>query len=306
MKVLHLDMDSKNEFPDGCVLTQGTFDGIHLGHARLLESVIERGRELRLPSVLLTFKPHPAKVLRPSRRIPLLTLGEERIPILEKFGLDYVALFEFNTELAILQPEDYVRRILVGKFGIKAIVVGYNHTFGRKREGNGAFLEKVKNEYGFEVTIQQPVMFENEPVHSSRVRSDMFDGNFGSAVTMLDRPYRISGTVVRGRGVGRQLGYPTINVRAHKDKLIPKFGVYAARVRINGDWFPGMMYISEDRSIFDLEVSIFDFQGDLYDRYVDVDVVARTRDGIRFDSNEELAAQIATDEQEIRGILSGK
>ncbi|MBU1319184.1 MAG: bifunctional riboflavin kinase/FAD synthetase [candidate division Zixibacteria bacterium] len=304
MKVIQLNLDSPNAFPDGCVLTQGTFDGIHLGHCELLRQVIEAGQKLGLPTVLLTFKPHPAMVLRPSRRIPLLTVFDEKTSILEKIGLDYMALFEFNTQLAILQAEDYVREILAGKFGAKVVVVGYNHTFGRKREGNGRFLEEIATKYGFEAKIQTPVLYENEPVHSSRIRKELFEGRFRSAMTMLNRPYRISGEVVKGRGVGRGLGYPTINVRAHKDKLIPMSGVYAAKVRINGNWLPGMMYIGEDRSIFDFEVAIFDFEGDMYHRQVDVDIFDRTRDSIKFESADKLVVQIAKDEKEIRDILS--
>jgi riboflavin kinase/FMN adenylyltransferase len=215
-----------------------------------------------------------------------------------------MALFEFNTELAILQAEEYVRQILVEKFGAKVVVVGYNHTFGRKREGNGRLLKEFSAKYGFEARIQDPVLYNGEAVHSSRIRKELFEGRFREAMTMLNRPYRISGEVVRGRGVGRGLGYPTINVRAHRDKLIPMSGVYAAKVRFGGEWHPGMMYIGEDRSIFDLEVSIFDFEGDLYHRKVDVDIYDRTRDSIKFESTDGLVAQIAEDEKKIRHILS--
>jgi len=304
MKKIELDISGPPAFPDGCVLTQGTFDGIHLGHLQLLYAVMDLAKDYGVPSVLVTFKPHPAKVLRPARRIPLLTTDEEREEILEKIGLDYLALFSFNTKLAVLQAKDYVRQVIAGKFGARAVVVGYNHTFGRKREGDGRLLEDMKVRYGYDLRVVPPVVFEGLAVHSSRIRKDLFDGRFASAVQMLNRPYRISGDVVKGRGVGKELGYPTINVRAHTDKLIPKPGVYAAKVRINGEWLPGMMYIGEDRSIFDLELSIFDFNGNLYDRYVTIDAFVRTRDSMRFDSNEKLVDQITEDEKKIRHILS--
>ncbi len=306
MKIIHLSLDAPSAFPEGAALTQGTFDGIHLGHVELLKGVIEAGRRLNMPSVLLTFTPHPAKVLRPSRRIPLLTLDDERVRILEKIGLDYLALFEFNTKLAVLKAEDYIREVLVGKCGAKFVSVGYNHTFGRKREGNAFLLEEKKEEFGYEVRILEPVMYDGEPVHSSRIRHELFEGNFASAVAMLGRPFRISGEVVRGRGVGMRYGYPTINIRAHPDKLIPKCGVYAAKVRVSDEWLPGMMYISEDRSIFDFEINIFDFSDDLYGKKIDVDVVARTRESVKFETTEMLIEQIARDEKEIRSILSDR
>ena len=306
MEIINIDNNSPTVFPEGCVLTQGTFDGIHLGHVELLRSVKELADEFKAPPVLLTFKPHPAKVLRPSRRMRLLTVEEEKIDILEKIGLDYLAFISFNTKLAILEAEDYIRDILVGKMAAKAVVVGYNHTFGRKRQGNSRILEKLKTRYGYKLTIVPPVLYKDEPVHSSRIRKDLIEGRFESAVTMLNRPYRISGVIVKGQGVGRQLGYPTINVRADDDKLIPKSGVYAAKVKINSNWRLGMMYISDDRTIFDAEISIFDFVGDLYDRYVTVDIFERTRDSMRFDSRDKLIAQIASDEKRIRKILSSK
>lgn len=306
MQILHLDLPSPPAFPLGCVLTQGTFDGIHPGHVELLRTVQGEGRRLGLPSVLLTLNPHPATVLRPSRRMPLLTTREERTEILEKLGLDYLAYLAFNTNLAILQAEQYVSQILVGKFSAKVVAVGYNHTFGRKREGTGQFLESVSARYGFEVRILNPVLFEGEPVHSSRIRAELIEGRFNSAVKMLNRPYRISGAVVEGRGIGRKIGYPTINVRAHKDKLIPNSGVYAAKVRTENSWMPGMMYIGENRTIFDCEVNIFDFSGDLYGKHVDVDILAKTRESITFSSTDRLVEQIAADETRIRAILSGR
>lgn len=303
MEVINLDLTSSKIFPDGCVLTQGTFDGIHLGHQKLVDEVKKRAENLRLPSVMLTFKPHPAKVLRPKRRKPLLTTLDEKTQLVEELGLDYLALFAFNTELAILQADEYVRQILCGKFGARAVVVGYNHTFGRKREGNGQLLERLSPECDFEAVVVKPVLYKDEPVHSSRIRKDLIEGNFADAVHMLSRPYRIHGKVVKGRGVGRKLGFPTINVRSQDDKLIPKSGVYAAKVRVDEIWRPGMMYVGEDRTIFDFEVCIFDFEGDLYGRDVAVDVFARTRDSVRFESPDKLVAQISRDEKEIRTIL---
>jgi riboflavin kinase/FMN adenylyltransferase len=304
MRTIELNIDSPPAFPEGSVLTQGTFDGIHLGHVQLLHAVIDLAKDHGVPSVLLTFKPHPAKVLRPSRQVPLLTIDEEREKILDEIGLDYLAIFSFNTKLAVLQAKDYVRQVLVGIFGARSVVVGYNHTFGRKREGGERLLEEMRPQYGYDLRVVPPVVFEGLPVHSSRIREDLFDGRFASAVHMLNRPYRVSGTVVRGRGVGKKLGYPTINVRAHADKLIPRPGVYAAKVKVSSDWLPGMMYIGEDRSIFDLEVSIFDFDGDLYDTGVTIDVFDRTRDSVRFESGNKLVTQIAEDEKRIRDILS--
>lgn len=304
MKIIELDLNSPNPFPDGCALTQGTFDGIHVGHLQLLYTVMDMAKDKGIPSVLLTFKPHPATVLRPQRRIPLLTTQQERSEILDKIGLDYLAMFSFTTKLAVLQAEDYVRDVLVGKFGAKAVVVGYNHTFGRRREGTGPLLKGMQARYGFESRIVPPVVFEGLAVHSSRIRQELFDGRFTPALHMLNRPYRITGKVVRGQGVGRKLGYPTINVRADENKLIPKTGVYAAKVKIDDEWLPGMMYVGEDRSIFDFEVNIFDFDGDLYDTVVTVDMFDRTRDSVRFDSTDKLIEQIAEDEKNIRHILS--
>jgi len=303
MKVINFNIKSSRIFSDGCVLTQGTFDGIHLGHQNLIDEVKRRSDSLGLPSVMLTFKPHPAKILRPKRRKPLLTTLDEKAKLVEELGLDYLALFAFNTELAILQAEEYVRQILCGKFGAKAVIVGYNHTFGRKREGNGGLLERMSSECNFEAVVVQPVLYNDEPVHSSRIRKDLIEGNFADAVRMLSRPYRIRGIVVKGRGVGRKLGFPTINVRAHEDKLIPKSGVYAARVFVDNKWLPGMMYVGEDRTIFDFEVCIFDYKGDLYDKELEVDVFARTRDSVKFNKPADLVAQIAKDEKEIRTIL---
>ncbi len=222
-----------------------------------------------------------------------------------EFELDYLVLFDFNTDLAILQAEEYVRQILLGVCGARVVVIGYNHTFGRKREGDHATLQTLGPQLGFRAIVVEPVIFGGEPVHSSRIRKDLFEGRFAESVHMLTRPYRITGMVVKGRGVGRTIGFPTINIRAEEDKLIPMSGVYAARVRVDGTWWPGMMYIGDDRRIFDLEVSLFDFSGDLYGRELSVDVYARTRDSMTFDNMDDLTAQIGQDEKDIRTILAG-
>ncbi|BBM69531.1 bifunctional riboflavin kinase/FAD synthetase [Rhodothermus marinus] len=298
------------EYDARSVVTVGTFDGVHRGHQAVLQFLMARARERDGISTVLSFDPHPREVLR-GEPVPLLTTVEERATLLEALGIERFIVLSFTPELAAMPARQFVEEILVRRIGLQAICVGYDHTFGRNREGNVALLQQLGPQYGFAVDVIPPQVVGDRTVSSTLIRTILLrDGDVRQAADLLGRPYMLQATVVRGDGRGRVLGFPTANLHPnHPRKLVPRNGVYAVRVWLPGEAEPrgGMMNIgmrptfAGDRRT--LEVHVLDFEGDLYGQLLRVDFIERLRDEQRFPSVEALREQLFRDRQRCMEVL---
>jgi riboflavin kinase / FMN adenylyltransferase len=295
---------------EGTVVTVGSFDGVHRGHAAVLEEIARRARAAGRHSVLVTFDPHPLAVVNPAAAPPLLTTGPERREILAQTGLDYAVLLRFDHRLAELAAEDFVREILLRRCGMRELVIGYDHGFGRGRQGDVAMLRRLGATDGFSVDVVPEVQVDGHPVSSTLVRRAVAGGDLDRAASLLGRPYYLTAEVVPGDGRGRTIGFPTANLgRVPPRKLLPPDGVYAVRVEWRGGRADGMMnqggrptFQQGERS---LEVHLLDWEGPLYGEWLKVEWVARLRDVRRFASADALRAQLERDRHAARAALAG-
>jgi len=285
---------------DGCVLTVGTFDGVHRGHAAVLAELVAEGHRRHLPTVLVTFDPHPLHIVRPEAAPRLLTTPAEKIEILAQTELDYLALFQFTPALAAYSPRQFVQEILLDKMRMRHFVIGYDHGFGQGRSGDVETLRTIGRELGFGVDVVPPVAGPDAPISSSRIRRALEQGDVAAAALSLGRPYSLAGTVVRGEGAGRRLGFPTANLQLDSpDKLLPHEGIYAVRAALRDRYGDGVLHLGP-RPTFpglgpSIELHLFDFHGDLYGSRLRIDLVARLRDVARFDSTRSLIQALERD-----------
>jgi riboflavin kinase/FMN adenylyltransferase len=288
----------------------GSFDGVHRGHHAVLEEIARRAAAAGRASVLVTFEPHPLEVVNPQAAPPLLTTGPERREILAQTALDYVLFLRFDRELAAYTPEQFVRRVLIGRCGMRELVIGHDHGFGRGRSGDVETLRRLGAQYGFAMDVVPAVDVGEQHVSSSRIRRAVAGGDLATAARMLGRPYQVSGMVGRGERRGRQIGVPTINLaEVPPQKLLPPDGVYAVRVEWRGGRAGGMMNQGPKPTFADgrrtLEAHLFDFDGDLYGEWVRLEWVERLRDVERFPSVEALKEQLQRDRTRARAVLAG-
>lgn len=294
----------------GAVITVGTFDGMHRGHALVLERTAERARRSELKSIALTFDPHPLDVVNPSAAPPLLTLWNEKLEALSQTSIDEVALVPFTLELAALTAEQFVVRVLLERHGMKELLIGHDHGFGRGRAGDVESLRMIGRRLGFPVEVVPAVLgSDGAPISSTTIRRAIAHGDLARAADGLGRRYSFSGLVVRGEGRGTGLGYPTANIElASKRKLLPPHGVYAVQVESVGGRFGGMMNLGPRPTFGDaavtLEVHLFEGGGDWYGRQVRVEFVSRLRDTLKFSGPEELVRQLETDARNARAALT--
>ncbi len=288
------------------IATVGTFDGIHLGHQAIFSLVRQQSIETGSDAVLVTFQPHPRTMTTPANIPLLLTTIEEKEQFVPDFFDGTVLILEFNAELMQMSAEEFVLDILVDKIGLNKLIVGYDHALGRDRSGNIAHLRKLGVQSGFEVEVVEPVIVDGEAVSSSRIRRAIADNRFREAIKLLGHEYAIYGTVERGIGLGKQLGYPTANVRYNHRKLLPQEGVYACWSIIEGVPVEGMMFIGRNHfnpaDRVSVEANLFDFSGDLYDKEITVFPTHFMRENRRFDSIDALKAQIAQDKIDVMRI----
>ena len=293
----------------GTVATVGAFDGVHRGHRAVLAEIVRRARAQGLASLIVTFDPHPLEVVNPPAAPRLLTLPAERRELLEALGLDRIELLPFTPELARLAPEEFVRRVLRAQFGMRELVLGYDHGFGRGRTGDVALLRQLAREDGFSVDVVEAVRDDGQPISSSLIRAAVAHGDLAAAERWLGRRYGATGVVERGAGRGRTIGVPTLNLAPPDPrKLLPPDGVYAVRVNWRGASYGGMMN-QGPRPTFGitaraLEIHLFDFAGELYGETVTVEWVRRLRDVQTFPSREALVAQIGRDAVAARQVLT--
>ncbi len=288
----------------------GMFDGVHLGHQALLSALVEEAKRLDAPAVVLTFDRHPAEILSPKNAPLYVTPIEERVELLKAAGADIVVVATFDREMAELEPEEFVDTILVSKLRAEIAVIGSNFRFGRKRVGDVARLRVLGDKRGISVVAVEPVVMRGKRISSTRVRCAIESGDVISAEEFLGRPFALFGTVVHGQEIGRTIGFPTANVEVAKDQIVPGDGVYAVSVEVPGGSFCGVCSIGTRPTVNGksrtIEVYIIGFDGDIYGNNVCVDFVARLRDEVRFDSLDELKAQIQKDVEKSKEYVANR
>ncbi len=292
----------------GTVVTVGTFDGVHRGHWAVLQEIRARAEATGRRSVLLTFHPHPLRIVRPEHAPPLLTTPVEKKEILAESGLDWAVFLSFTAVLSRYPPRRFVEEILIERLGVEELVIGYDHGFGRGRSGDVDTLREIGGELGFDVDVVEPVLTDGEAISSTRIREAVAGGRMEEAARGLGRPYSVRGLVVRGEGRGRSLGFPTANLQVgESDKLMPPPGIYAVRGVLRRGTFPGALHVGP-RPTFRgsppaTELHLIDFEGDLYGEEVRVDLVRHLRPVRPFDSAAALVAQMKEDVEEARQVL---
>lgn len=292
----------------GCVVTVGSFDGVHVGHQEVVGYLVQRATAAGVPGIVVTFDPHPREVVR-GERVPLLSTIEERAGDLAALGVRETVVIPFTPEFAATPAPEFVRDVLVGRLQMGEIVIGYNHGFGRKREGNADLLRRLGPEHGFRVDVIPAQVVEKHAVSSTQIRRLLLEtGDVATARHLLGRPYRLAGRVVQGDQRGRLIGFPTANLDVDPRKVVPLRGVYAVRALVGEESWPGMMNIGlrptfEGESLR-LEVHVLGFSGDLYGAQVEVEFIERLRDEQRFDGIDALRKQLEDDASRCQTILS--
>ncbi|ALJ00327.1 bifunctional riboflavin kinase/FAD synthetase [Rufibacter tibetensis] len=292
-----------NQFPSltHAVVTSGTFDGVHVGHQKILSRLMEAARQDNGQSVVISYWPHPRTVLNPKDdSLRLLSTIEERIEALREFGVDYLLLLPFTKEFAQLSSEEYIQQILINTIRTKKLVIGYDHRFGKNREGGFDYLQENGARYGFTVEEIPRQDIDAVGVSSSKIRTALEKGDVATAARYLGRPYSLTGTVVKGKQLGRTLGYPTANVEPQeKLKLVPAQGIYAVTVQTQSGSYKGMLSIGTNPTVQGthqtIEVNIFDFASDLYGQEITLFFVAYLRPELMFDGLEALIQQLHQD-----------
>lgn len=294
----------------GAVVTVGTFDGVHRGHQDVLATLVRHAEARRLPSVVITFDPHPLEVVNPAAAPPLLTLTEEKLALFAVTGVSYVAVVPFTPALAALEAEQFVDEVLLGRYAMRELLVGHDHGFGRGRMGDLEVLRHLGRCRDFHVTVLPPVHApDGHAISSTAIRRAVAGGDLARAAQGLGRPYSLSGRVVRGDQRGRTIGYPTLNLSSPSArKLLPPDGVYAVRVQLPEGDFGGMLNLGPRPTVGDLqrriETHVFDGGADWYGAHVRLDFVARLRGTRPFPGLDALKAQLAEDEAQARVALA--
>ncbi|MEZ4801312.1 MAG: bifunctional riboflavin kinase/FAD synthetase [Gelidibacter sp.] len=291
------------------ILTIGTFDGVHIGHQKIIKRLIKVGKEKKLKTVVLTFFPHPRMVLQKNSDIQLLNTIEEREAILTSLGLDQMVTKTFTKEFANLSAEEFVKTILVDTLQAKYIIIGYDHQFGKDRSANIDDLKVFGDDYDFEVEEISAQDVENVSVSSTKIRTALQQGDIVTANSYLGYHYFLTGTVIKGKGLGKQIGFPTANIHIKEDyKLIPKNGVYVVKGTIQGETVFGMMNIGTNPTVDgkyqSIEAHFFDFEKDIYGEILKVEFLKRLRDEQKFESLEFLQAQLKKDKLDAKKFLN--
>jgi riboflavin kinase/FMN adenylyltransferase len=288
------------------VVTVGNFDGVHLGHQALLSQTVADARRLGVPSVALTFDPHPLKVLAPRRAPHLILTAEDKLDLLGQFGIEIVVAQRFDANFARIPAEEFVRELIAGRLHAQKMFVGRDLRFGHAREGSVEQLLGWGERWGFEVNVVEPVLIGGSRVSSSRIRELLHQGRVAEARGSLGRSHFISGVVMRGNARGREIGYPTANI-ASQTEMIPGNGIYATLFCVDGQWRPSASSIGFNPTFGDnprtVESYIFDFDQDLYGKPVKLAFVQKIRDEQKFADVPSLVAQIAEDVKIARQIL---
>ena len=290
-------------------MTTGTFDGVHFGHRKIIDRLKQLAQNCDGETVLLTFSPHPRMVLFPDDQdLKLLNTIEEKKHLLEKAGVQHLIVHPFTKEFSRISSINFVRDILVNELKIHKLVIGYNHHFGRNREGTFEHLQEFAPVYGFEVEEIPVQLLDNVGVSSTKIRKALFQGDVETAAEYLGYQYQLSGTVVKGNAIGRTIGFPTANLElGNAKKIIPADGVYSAWVKVDGTSYKGMMNIGKKPTINNqartLEVHLLEFEQDIYGEAICIEFVNKIRDEIKFTDILKLQQQLLLDKENVKKIL---
>lgn len=298
-----------SDFNSKTVLTIGTFDGVHIGHQKIISKLIKVAEEKNLKPVVLTFFPHPRMVLQKNHDLKLINTIDERIAILEAFGIHQILVKEFTLDFANLSAEAFVKNILVDQLNAGYVIIGYDHHFGKNRSADINDLKTFGKQFNFEVAEIPKQDIDEVGVSSTKIRKALNSGDIKTANAYLGYPYFISGTIIRGRGLGKTIGFPTANIQvAESYKLIPKHGVYIVEATFNERKVYGMMNIGINPTVGgthqSLEVFLLDVDEDLYDQNIKVSLLDRLRDEQKFESVEALKIQLKKDKTATRLYIS--
>ena len=294
----------------GCVATIGNFDGAHLGHQAVLGPLAQKADELNLPLTVVTFEPQPQEFFRPKESPPRLTRFREKVQALRRYAVDRVLVLRFNKEFSQQSPDEFIQNLLVNGLGVKYLVVGDDFRFGKDRRGDFAMLQAAGAEHGFEVVNMHTFALDDKRVSSTRVREALGTGDLNAAEKLLGRIYRMSGRVAHGDKKGRTIGFPTANIHLHRIST-PLRGVFAVELfGIEGEPLPGVANLGTRPTVGGmktlLEVHLFDFEGDIYGAHVHVNFLHKLRDERRFDSFDELKAQILVDAEQAQAFFADR
>lgn len=297
-------------FDKNSVLTLGTFDGIHLGHQQIISAVVEKSKQYNMRNFVLTFDPHPRKVLSKDDKVYLLSSIDEKIEIFDKLGVENLFIIEFTKEFSQQSAEEFIKKYLVECVGLSEIIIGYDHHFGKGRGGNADTLSAIGTENNFSTTIIPSYKLDDSIISSTKIRNALNEGNVVLASKMLGRYYSFSGKVVGGEKRGRKLGYPTANIKPDaEEKLLPLIGIYAVKVSLNNSVYNGLLSIGRRPTFYDdgeivSEVYIYDFDKQIYGEIIKVEMVERLRGEEKFNSTDELISQMNKDRENGIKILN--
>ncbi|MGZ3928870.1 MAG: bifunctional riboflavin kinase/FAD synthetase [Mucilaginibacter sp.] len=291
------------------VVTIGTFDGVHLGHRKIIEGVRELAKASGGETVILTFFPHPRMILHPEDQgLKMINTMDEKAQLLEQLGVDHLIITPFSRDFSNQTAEEYIRDVLVGKVGTKKIVIGYDHRFGKDRQGGLTELQQLAPTYGYEVVEIPEQDIHEVAVSSTRIRNALLNDEIELANEFLGYPFFVSGKVMRGDQIGRTIGYPTANILIEETyKLIPADGIFAVKVQLSGVEYKGMGYIGHRPTINgmtrNIEVNIFDFDHDIYTQPIRMELLYFVRGDAKFESLEQLKEQLAQDKKDVISLL---
>lgn len=292
------------------VVTSGTFDGVHLGHQKILNRLKEVAQQTGGETVVITFYPHPRSIISPDNStVKLLSTLDEKIELLTQNGIQHLLIIPFTRAFSELSSEHFIQQVLVETIGTKTLVIGYDHRFGKNREGSFEYLKEHSFHYGFAVEEIHRQDIEHVTISSSNIRKALMDGEVSKADHFLGRNYSLSGVIVKGKQLGRTIGFPTANIQVREvAKLIPVDGVYAVKVDYRDDVFDGMLNIGNrptvDGTYQTIEVNIFDFDKEIYGENLTIEFIERVRSEKKFSSLDELKQQIVLDKETVKTILS--
>ncbi|MCT4507950.1 MAG: bifunctional riboflavin kinase/FAD synthetase [Tepidibacter sp.] len=297
--------DLKNvKIKQDTVVTIGNFDGVHKGHQKIIKDTILIAKNKKMKSVLFTFTNHPVNFFEKNKLKNIIT-KEEKYEIINKMGIDIIVSVPFNEYIINLNPQEYIQEILVDKLHAKQVVIGHDFRFGQNRGGNARFLENIGKTYGFDVKIMNPICLKNTRISSTYIRNLIQTGDVHKVKQVLGRDYEIKGIVVHGKKIGRDLGFPTINLKYDSNILVPKTGVYHTKVNIDGKIYDGATNVGYSPTVkqneFTVETHILEYSGNLYKKEVYINFTRRIRDEIKFDTIQDLKKQMNMD---IKNIIS--
>ena len=291
------------------VFTQGTFDGVHLGHQKILLQVKQATQAIGGESVLLTFWPHPRLLLFPEDNdLKLLQTLDEKLQVIEQCGIDNVVVVPFTKSFSNILPEEYIHQFLVNELNIQVAIIGYDHRFGRNREGDIHLLKANAEKFHYQVQEIAAEDLNNITISSTKIRNALVEGDVKTANQYLGRPYNFHGRVVHGKKLGRTLGYPTANLEIENpNKLVPAKGVYAVKVLVNNSEYGGMLNIGDNPTVagktFSIEVNIFDFNEDIYGKIVEIQLIDWMRNELKFENLDVLVQNLHADKLHALSIL---